>query len=123
MRILVYGQSWVSIRVKLALADINAEVVAISASKINRETSEWLYGLRDISLAIVDAGEPGAEALCRHFEQIRDLVLVLLIDESLADWERLSQCRAAAFIAHSVGQPEFGSRLKKVLPEGSEKVC
>ena len=115
MKALVYGSAVAVCRVEPVLTGDGFEVVAVSGEMIDRETSGWLYKMRDLDLVVLDATEAGAELLCRHFSQLGHPPLIILVDSKQANWGKLSCHGAVAFIAHEAGQGEFITRLQSAI--------
>ena len=115
MKVLVYGTEMVVGRISHLLKEMGIETVTISGEMTGSNLNCLLRNLTDIGLAILDTNEEYSNRLCAFLSRLEYIPIALLVNSDTADWERLCDCEASAYISLETGKDEFASRLQAVI--------
>ncbi|GEM_PF-3348963 len=115
MRIAVYGSEAIADRIRKSLNGRETSLISILPGVFARHDFPALDRLLDADLIIMEAAAADADEVCKHLKRFWHVPLIMLFDESHADWEQLCYCGASAYIPLSTGQREFESRMQSAI--------
>jgi hypothetical protein len=115
MRIAVYGSEAIADRVRKSLNGRETSLIPILPGVFARHDFPALDRMLDADLIIMEAAAADADKVCKHLKGFWHVPLIMLFDESHADWEQLCYCGASAYIPLSTGEREFESRMQSAI--------
>ena len=111
MRLMVLGNETIAQKMTIALAVRGIEVVSTS------DSTQALAQLKEerVDLAAIDASLGEIEMVCNCIAELFDIPLVLIVDESDADWEKLQSPDTDGYISAGASGAEMAARLQAVV--------
>ncbi len=70
---------------------------------------------KKFDMAIVDSGLESAEEICSRIMEYHSIPVVLMVDESEADWKRVCTIKTDGFLTEGASDTELLARIKAIF--------